>query len=119
MKEIHQAKKLTSNCNLNYKLACIITDKYGRVVGEGWNTSKTHPIQARYAAKAGQHQKINLHAEIMALIKAKGRGHNLYVIRVTKNGFGSSRPCSICQLAIREAGIKNVWYTTTQGISKL
>lgn len=120
LRQLELARSLTLNCTLNYKLACIITDKQGKLMSVGWNSSKTHPIQARYAAKTGHHTKIYLHAEIAAIIKSKGRGWSMYIVRVTKNGnWANSRPCPVCQLAIREAGIRNVWYTTTTGIHKL
>lgn len=120
LRQLKLARSLTLNCDLNYKLACVITDKQGKLISVGWNSSKTHPTQAKYAAKTGHHTKIFLHAEIAALVKAKGRGSRMYIVRVTKNGnLGNSRPCSVCQLAIREAGIKNVWYTTATKIQKL
>lgn len=89
-------------------------DKRGRVISKASNSYiKTHTLQASYASKVGTDYKIYLHAEVLAIIRAKGR--QIYKIRIeryTKDNLPAlAKPCPICELAIKEAGIKFVEYT--------
>jgi tRNA(Arg) A34 adenosine deaminase TadA len=61
-----------------------------------------------------------LHAEISALVKARKESSRILVIRITKTGLiKMARPCNICIMAIREAGIKNVYYSGNDGMIHL
>src|ERR1700743_1186675 len=63
----------------------------------GHNSYKTHPMQARYAAKTGYPEKLHIHAELSAIIKAlayENRGnlefsdlsnYRMYIARVLKD----------------------------------
>jgi deoxycytidylate deaminase len=54
---------------------------------------------------------VYLHAEIAAIIKAKGKGYKIKIERYSNKGKPlPSKPCPICELAIKEAGIKVVSY---------
>ena len=78
--------------------------------------NKSHPVQARFANKAGLREKIYLHAEIAALIKCKEQADSIVVARVNCfNDLRMAKPCPICQLALREAGINKVYYSTNSG----
>jgi tRNA(Arg) A34 adenosine deaminase TadA len=80
--------------------------------------SKTHPIQAKFAERVGLHQKIYLHAEIAALIKCKEDADTIVVARLGGHNHDELRmakPCPICALALKEAGIGNIHYTTNNG----
>ena len=104
----------TSDCS--QKLACILTNKRGKVVSIGANMQKTHPIQKKYALRAKQKKKIQLHAEIAALVKCREQPEIAYVLRVMKNGgYGMARPCAICTAALKEAGVKKVIYSNNSG----
>ena len=97
-----------------YRLACIITDKRGRILSTGFNSySKTHPKQAYFAKKYGRHARIFLHAEMSALIRVKhGIPHHIYIARVDKKGNPRlAKPCPICYSAIRDSEIKKITYT--------
>ena len=95
-----------------HKIIATITNKKGVVVAKSTNSySKTHPTQSKYATKCGEPYKVFLHAEIAAIIKAKGQGYKIKVERFNKHGNPlPSKPCPICELAIKEAGIKIVEY---------
>lgn len=97
-----------------YKLTALAFDKRGRLLSIGTNSYiKTHPVQAKYACKAKEDYKIYLHAEIDALIKARGKVHRLVISRLEKDGRNlPSKPCPICQLAIEDYGVAEVEYTT-------
>jgi len=96
-----------------HKVKATIYNKAGRIVSIGFNSYvKTHPLQCRYARLAGMPEKVYLHAEIDALIKAKGRGYRIFIERYNKNGKPLlAKPCPICQLAIDKAGLSVIQYT--------
>jgi len=89
-------------------------DKRGRLLAVGENSYiKTHPLQAEFAEKAGNSLAIYLHAEIDALIKAKGPVYKLSVERRLADGtLGNAEPCKICKLAIERAAVQVVEYST-------
>lgn len=98
------------------KVTAYIYDKKGKLLAVGHNSyTKTHPKQAYFASKAGVGRKTYLHAEIAALIrvgKNSGHAYRIHVERRLRNGtLGCSKPCSVCTLAIQEAGIKIVSYS--------
>lgn len=104
------AKKVNGK---RYNFVAIITDSKNRILSIGINSyNKTHPMQQKYADKDNQHDKIYLHAEIDALVKCKKVPFAIYVARVNKSGqVRMAKPCSICERAILESGIKEIRYT--------
>jgi deoxycytidylate deaminase len=96
-----------------YQISAIIYDKKGRILSVGENSYiKTHPIQAQYAKKVHEPKKQFLHAEIDAIIKCRNleKAHKMVVIRPTSYGFGASKPCAVCALAISKTNIKHILY---------
>ena len=91
---------------------CAITTYKGKITAIGLNSYvKTHPEQARLAARVGHASKQYLHAEVAALLKSK-KADKIHVFRLNKQGkWLNAKPCSICQLAIREAGIQQISHT--------
>lgn len=78
--------------------------------------TKSHPIQAKFAERVGLKEKIYLHAEISALVKCKEECDTIVVARVNPQGkIRMAKPCPICQLALSEAGISKIHYTTNDG----
>ena len=80
--------------------------------------TKTHPKQAQYAKRAGRKQKIYLHAEIAALIKCRTECDTIVVARLgghSHNELRNAKPCPVCSLALEEAGIKHIIYSTDDG----
>lgn len=99
---------------MKFSVEAIAYDRHGRVLAIGRNSyTKTHPVQAKYAERAGFPKRIYLHAEIDALIKAKAQVYKLSVIRVGKDGRTRlAKPCPVCELAINNHRVKLVEYTT-------
>jgi len=99
----------------HYNITAIIYDKRGHILSIGKNSYiKTHPLQAKFAAKAGKEKAVYLHAEIAALVKLRdwSKAHKIVVMRFNKDGEpANAKPCSICQKALREAGISNIEHT--------
>jgi deoxycytidylate deaminase len=60
-----------------------------------------------------------LHAELAVVLnldRSITRGTDIYVVRVNKKGdFKMSKPCSMCETALKHVGIKRVYYTTDDG----
>lgn len=101
-------------------MGCVLLRK-GRVVVNATNVEgKTHPRQHYLAHKVGEPYRVSLHAELNALIKSRADFDTLVVARVNKSGeFCMSRPCAACRLAISEAGVRNVIYSTSEGWERL
>lgn len=95
-------------------ITALAYDKKGRLISVGHNSYvKTHPLQYRLAARSGNPNKIFLHAEVDALIKARGQKvHKLVVMRRGKSGrWLNASPCPSCKLAIKEFGVEKVEHT--------
>lgn len=98
-----------------FSVTAVIYDKRGRVLSIGKNSyKKTHPLQAEYARRAGEPHKVFLHAEIDAIVKCLdlSKAEKIVVFRHTEDGSpANARPCSICQHAIKLAGISITEHT--------
>jgi deoxycytidylate deaminase len=91
--------------------------KKSRVISTAVNLEKkSHPFQAKLAKKVGMDPKIYLHAEVHALIRARDDADTIVIARLDRRGqLRMSRPCACCSLAIQEAGIAKVYYSTDNG----
>ena len=98
--------------NRRYDVFAIAVDKKHREIVQRRNSYiKTHPMQERFANLAGEEDKRFLHAEIHAISRAT-KPYAIYIARVGRDGTTKlAKPCRICELAIKEAGIKEVYYT--------
>lgn len=120
----------------HFKIGCVITYK-GKIIGRGCNDDKSHPMQKKYNLRYrdfhvhnGEFVKHSIHAEIAAITsvpyvvgtdvdwsKAK-----IFVYRICKGkrlGYGNSKPCPACMHAIKDVGIRNVFYSDNMGYSFL
>jgi len=95
------------------RVVAILTNKRGQIISIGINSyHKTHTKQAHYAKKSGNSDKIFLHAEISALVKCKEKPYSIHVVRTNAEGKEClAKPCELCSLALKEAGIKKIYYT--------
>lgn len=96
--------------NGNQRVYAIITDKRGNILSEGANDyTKSSPHMKYYASKGGFYDKIFWHAECRALhyMPKDKKPYKITIARVNKNGeLLSSKPCALCQLAIRQHNVK-------------
>ncbi len=97
----------------NYKLGAVLFDKKGKVISVASNSYRTHPVWAKYT------EFPFLHAESHAIIR-RGLDNcsslSLLVVRTLANGnLSMATPCQQCQTLIRDAGIKNVYYSNWNG----
>lgn len=114
---LQRAADYSDTSDGEFKVGAFLTDKKGNIISKGVNSyTKTHPMQAEYAEKTGNEYRIYLHAEISALVRARKKPYAIYIARKFKNEeFALARPCPVCSLALREAGVKKIVYTTDEG----
>lgn len=98
--------------------AAIVKGNY--VVSEGCNKRKTHPFQSMHNHRAMYIAPIpNIHAEIDALIYSRYNdlsGCEIFVYREASDGtLATCRPCKACLNALKDAGVKHMYYTTERG----
>lgn len=112
----------------SFKLAASVL--YKRMpVSVGVNSYKTDPFMLNYGRNE---HAIYLHAEVSAIKNALKILHVddlssciLLVARVKKSGNNTSyssalaKPCDGCIRCISEFGIREVWYTTENGVKQL
>lgn len=86
-----------------------------RLISVGVNQFKSHPLQARFGARA---DSIFLHAEIDALRNALKRvtevdlqRATMYIARIRNGEPRLSKPCDGCQRAINFFNISHVYWT--------
>lgn len=106
-----------------FSIKATIYDKKGKVLTVGENSySKTHPLQAKFAAKVGLGDKIFLHAELAALARLRSyhKPCKIKVERYGKDGKPAlARCCRVCEEAIKAHGIFNIEYTNNgTGLTK-
>ena len=111
-----------SESNATVKLACMIY-KGGNLLASAVNQKKTNPTMKKYNSHVPYRKWGYLHAEMAALLqlpwepgKNDLKGCTLYVARKRCDGsVGMARPCAACAAAIKDAGIKKIVYTTSDG----
>lgn len=89
-------------------------DRRGRIIATATNSyTKSHTFQAKISKMVGCPEKIFLHAEILCLLKSRGRKiHKVFVERYDYMGNPkNAAPCSGCQLALKLAKVKLVEFT--------
>lgn len=103
-------------------VGCIAVQSH-RIVSSGYNTCKSDPLQKELNAVRFTDDETSCcnhssHAEVMCikpLIQSKCESLSkvsLYVSRVRKDGSTAlARPCKSCMKAIKDSGIRWVYYT--------
>jgi len=99
-------------------IGAVVLDKGKLILSIGHNSyTKTHPMQGKFAKQDGNRHKIYLHAEIAALVKCRKTPYAIYVARVNKNNeLRNAKPCPVCMLALKSAGVKKVFYTASDHV---
>lgn len=110
--QVPDPPKSTSSRKRHKLLACAL-DKKGRVLAIRSNDYEcSHPVQKYFAEKVGRPDAIYLHAEISCLVASKKEVYKMIVVRVDSDGNPVlAKPCSICQAAMKEYGVKVIEYT--------
>lgn len=100
--------------NRHHTIRATTFDKRGRIISTAFNSYvTTHPLQAKLAKKVGMPACQFLHAEISALIKARGRKvYKIFVERYdSQNNPKTAAPCKICAEALELYGVERIEYT--------
>lgn len=121
-KKAYEISKLSNFPRIH--IGCIAVYKKN-IIGMGYNSRKTSPIQSKYNTLSGRQMYSNdgkpinefLHAEMDCLNMIRNMDIDfskvkLYISRKnTWNELACCKPCSACEYAIKELGIKTVYYT--------
>jgi len=101
-----------------YNVAAATLDHNNNIIAISENSYiKTHPSQLHFAALCGNMERQYLHAEIGALVKSSRKPSGIMVIRLNRSGnIRPAHPCPICMMAIKEAGIKTIYYSDSEGL---
>lgn len=107
-----------------HHLGCVMIYK-GKPICVSWNTLKTNPIQKEYNKyrnfEIESPNNGSLHAEMVGLVKTKNMDIDwsrveVYIYREHKNGNAAiACPCPACERAMRDRGIRHIYYTTECG----
>ena len=97
----------------------------GNVIGIGCNSNKTHPQKKYYNRYRNGSEGLlpKLHAEINCMNQIRHLDLNfskvkLYIYRIcTERPHGIARPCPSCMAAIKDIGIRDIYYTTDDGFA--
>lgn len=102
----------------------------GSIIGIGCNTNKTHPVQKYYNRfrtndGIGSSESLlpKMHAEINCINSIRHLAIDfskvkLYIYRIRKDQpYGIARPCPSCMEAIKDIGIREIYYTTDDGFA--
>ena len=112
------AIKVAESSRSRKKVGAVLLHK-NKVITQGVNQdTKSHPIQAKFAQMVGLDEKIYLHAEMSVLVKCKSEADTIVVARLGGHSgyeIRNAKPCPICALALKEAGIEHIYYTTDDG----
>lgn len=118
-----KAKQIASISDYNKVHVGCVAVYQGQIIGIGFNCNKTHPTQHYYNKYRRQSDNMlpKLHAEISCINQIKSLNINfskvkLYIYRIRNDQpFGLARPCPSCMAAIKDLGIKEIYYTTNDG----
>lgn len=119
----NKAKKAASISDYQRTHIGCIAIYQNNIIGMGCNTNKTHPIQKHYNKYRECSESLlpKMHAEINCINQIRNLDINfskvkLYIYRIRKDQpFGLARPCPSCMAAIKDLGIRNIYYTSNSG----
>jgi len=111
----------TIDSTKKYWVIAASLDHHNNIISIGENSyQKTHPMQSRLSLKCGNRNREYLHAEIASLVKNRNKPESIMIVRITSTGLvRMARPCNICNLAIRESGIRYIHFTGDDGLLHL
>jgi deoxycytidylate deaminase len=109
LKYFELARKLSKLSEHHHQIGAVIVRK-NRVLGVGFNKPRKTHTKSNNAYRT-------VHAELAAILAAQEdlTGTVVYVYREFKDGSPNlAKPCKYCQLLIKQAGIKRVFYTANR-----
>lgn len=111
MLKYYKAARAALHNSTNTQKVFAVAEAKGRKVAQATNQyTRSHARQRDYARRAGFPNKVYLHAEIGALVKSRCPVDTMYIYRLNRRGdMLPSKPCAVCQLALKELKIKQVY----------
>lgn len=123
------ASKFSDYNKKNIHIGSVLVYK-NKIIANGWNTQKTSPIQYQY----NKHREIEcgtrnfsaddhlpcIHSEMKCLIDTKymdidWNKVSIFVYRESCGKTRMCRPCPSCMKALKDRGIKHIYYTSENG----
>lgn len=91
--------------------------KHGAVMSAGLNKDKPCSFGERFRPR--DLGEATIHAELSAILnvpRKQTENADVYVVRVgARNDVRNSRPCPMCQAALRFVGVKRIFYSGEDG----
>lgn len=107
---ISEAEKSTFK---QFRVAAVIFSG-PRILSTGTNAIRSHSkINKKFQEYLG-----SIHAEQASILAAKRnlKGTSMLIVRINKNGvLGMAKPCDMCRGFIETVGIKEIYYSTSNG----
>ena len=118
MRGYELARKSSLKSDFNRQSLGAVAVYGNKVLAYGWNRNKTSSIQAKYNFERGfdgYAHKSSIHAEMMVVNKIKYLDVDFSAVKIFvwrgKNSPLMSKPCAACEKAMRDLGIKKIYYT--------
>ena len=98
--------------------------RHGAILVRGGSVINASSNKSNFCSFGQQFREPNtgsatLHAElgtILGVDRSRTQGSDVYVARINNDGdFRMSRPCPMCQNAMKYCGVSRVYYTTGEG----
>tara|TARA_R110001583_G_scaffold35701_7_gene118523 strand:- start:2387 stop:2800 length:414 start_codon:yes stop_codon:yes gene_type:complete len=110
------AKKASYQSDHSHRHGAVLV-KGARVINVSHNKIKFNSFASRFRQENGEWATV--HAELGSVLNVERKnteGATVYVVRVnTTDDFRLSKPCSMCEAAMKWVGIKKVIYSTSNG----
>mgnify|MGYP000296549838 FL=1 len=114
---LHLARRMAEQSTYGNISHGAVLVKGGSVINASYNKDNSCSFGSRF--RDPDRGRATLHAElgcILNLDKSVTQGATIYVVRVGKRGdFKMSKPCPMCNGALKHVGIKKVFYTSDEG----
>jgi len=95
--------------------------KGANVINVACNKNKFSSFAARFRKEDPHHARV--HAELGAILniaRTHTEGATVYVVRINKEQYYKlSKPCTMCEAALRWVGVKKVIYSTCKGFEEI
>jgi tRNA(Arg) A34 adenosine deaminase TadA len=120
-KHMELAKRVANQSTFEGSRHGAVLARGSRVVNVSHNKNSFCSFGRRFRNSEIQHGHATLHAEIgciLGLDRSKTEGADVYVARVGKRGnLKMSKPCPMCEAALRHVGVKRVIFTVNNKIA--
>jgi len=118
-KLIELAKRISYQSDFMQKHGAVLS-KGSTVINTAFNKNKFSSFAMRF--KKHNPKDATIHAELGAILnmgRKQTEGSIVYVVRTNKQQeFRMSKPCNMCEEALRWVGIKKVVYSTNGGFEE-